>query len=371
LEVSKIEEELAGKEKRLKQINTILASRARVWKEVRKEITELKKTYGDKRLTSVIAEGPQLTYDKEDFVIHEDVYVVITRNGWLKRVKSYDPSTQMLKEGDEVQAVIRSNTRETVAFFSNFGKVYISRVYDLDVSGKGYGDPIQTVFNFQDEEKIVAALAAEPEPGAALDISFMVQSDTVDGEVGQGQLTFFPDLGKDAGAGKGVSPEPPPPLCLVVTRQGMGFCFERSSLKDPSARAGRTLIRLRSGDEVVGVRPVERPLLAIATNRRVLVTPMGQVNVLAGAGRGIRLIKPDPPGVRDFFTVNQEDFLIVRNKKGKEKEMAVAEMPIYNRGAKGAAIRGGIEEVELKPRKEELAGPENDGDSEQADGEMQ
>jgi hypothetical protein len=98
---------------------------------------------------------------------------------------------------------------------------------------------------------------------------------------------------------------------------------------------------------------------------------MGQVNVLAGAGRGIRLIKPDPPGVRDFFTVNQEDFLIVRNKKGKEKEMAVAEMPIYNRGAKGAAIRGGIEEVELKPRKEELAGPENDGDSEQADGEMQ
>jgi DNA gyrase/topoisomerase IV subunit A len=168
-----------------------------------------------------------------------------------------------------------------------------------------------------------------------------------------------------------VSPEPPPPLCLVVTRQGMGFCFERGSLKDPSARAGRTLIRLRSGDEVVGVRPVERPLLAIATNRRVLVTPMGQVKVLAGAGRGIRLIKPDPPGVKDFFTVKQEDFLIVRDKKGKEKEMAVAEMPIYNRGAKGAVIRGGIEEVEVKPRKEELAGLENDGDSEQADGEMQ
>jgi len=93
---------------------------------------------------------------------------------------------------------------------------------------------------------------------------------------------------------------------------------------------------------------------------------MGQVNVLAGAGRGIRLIKPDPPGVRDFFTVNEDDYLIIRNKKGKETEMAVAELPIYNRGAKGAAIRGGIEEVQLKPREEELAGLEVDGDSEES-----
>jgi DNA gyrase subunit A len=333
---------------------------------VRKEIAELKKTYGDKRLTAVITDGPQLTYDKEDFVIHEDVYVVITRNGWLKRVKSYDPSTQMLKEGDEVQAVIRSNTREAVAFFSNFGKVYVSRVYDLDVSGKGYGDPIQTIFNFQDEEKIVAALAAEPEPGAELDTSFMVQAAAGGGQVEPGQLTFFPDLGKEAEPNKGPSPEPPPPLCIVVTRQGMGFCFERSSLKDPSTKAGRSLIRLRSGDEVVGVRPVERPLLAIVTNRRVLVTPMVQVNVLAGAGRGIRLIKADPPGVRDFFTVDQEDFLIIWNKKVKEKEMAVAELPIYNRGAKGAVIRGGIKDVQLKPREEELAGFEADGDSEES-----
>jgi hypothetical protein len=49
--------------------------------------------------------------------------------------------------------------------------------------------------------------------------------------------------------------------------------------------------------------------------------------------------------------------------------MAVAEMPIYNRGAKGAVIRGGIEEVQLKPREEELAGLENDGDAEQTEGE--
>ncbi len=350
LEISKIEEELAAKEKRLKQINTILVSRAKIWSEVRKEIGEVKKHFGDKRRTTVIATGPRLTYDKEDFVIHEDVYLVLTRNGWLKRVKSYDPRTQMLKEGDEVLAIINANTKETIAFFSNFGKIYVSRIYDLDVSGKGYGDPIQTVFNFQDEEKIVAALLAEPEPGTALDVSFMIQPETAVGQDERGQLTFFPDIDTDAESSKSVAQESPPPLCLVVTRQGMGFCFERNSLRETSAKSGRTLIRLKSGDEVVGVLPVQRPLLAIATKRRVLVTPMAQVNVLSGAGRGIRLINPDPPGVLDFFTVDQDDFLLIQNQKGKEKEIAVEELPIYNRGAKGAVIPGGISHIQVRSR---------------------
>ena len=360
MEVSKIEEELAAKEKRLKQINTILASRAKIWKEVRKEIAAVKKGYGDKRCTAVIADGPQLAYDKEDFVVHEDVFVVLTHNGWLKRVKSYDPRTQLLKEGDEVLAVINANTKETVAFFSNFGKVYVSRVYDLDVSGKGYGDPIQTLFHFQDGERIVAALPAEPEPGSVVDMSFMIQTDEVSDEDKPGQLAFFPGLEKDKEPKKTSAQEPPQPLCLVATRNGTGFCFERSTLKEPSARGGRTLIRLRSGDEVVAVRPVQRPLLAIATNRRVLLTPMAQVKMLAGAGRGIKLIKPDPPGVLDFFTVSEDDFLLIQSKKGKEKELAVAEQSIYNRGAKGAVIRGGIAQFSVKAREEEVEDPESD-----------
>jgi DNA gyrase subunit A len=360
MEISKIEEELAAKEKRLKQINTILASRARIWREVRKEIAAVKKAYGDKRRTAVIAGRPQLTYDKEDFVVHEDVFVVLTRNGWLKRVKSYDPRTQLLKEGDEVLAIINANTKETVAFFSNFGKVYGSRIYDLDVSGKGYGDPIQTLFHFQDGERIVVVLPSEPE--SVVDMSFMLQAEADADEEARGQLTFFPGMGRDEKSGKAPAPEPPPPLCLVATRNGTGFCFERSSLREASTRSGRTLIRLRPGDEVVAVRPVERPLLAIATNRRLLMTPVAQVSVLAGAGRGMRLIKPDPPGVVDFFTVSKDDYLLILSKKGKVKELAVAEQPIYNRGAKGAVIRGGIESIQLKPREEELGALEMEDD---------
>jgi DNA gyrase/topoisomerase IV subunit A len=188
----------------------------------------------------------------------------------------------------------------------------------------------------------------------------MIQTEEAVDEAEDGQLTFFPGMGKDTASSEPLEHEPPPPLCLVLSRQGTGFCFERSTLREPSARGGRALIRLRSGDEVVAVRPVQRPLLAIATNRRVLLTPMAQVNVLAGAGRGIKLIKPDPPGVLDFFTVSKDDSLLIQSKKGKEKELAVAEQPIYNRGAKGAVIRGGIAQFSVKAREEEVEDLESD-----------
>ena len=145
---------------------------------------------------------------------------------------------------------------------------------------------------------------------------------------------------------------------------GAGFCFDRRSLREATTRSGRTLIRLRSGDEVVTVRPVERLLLAIATSRRLLLTPIEQVNVLAGAGKGIRIINPDPPGVLDFFTVAADDHFLIWDQKGKEKELAVADLPVYNRGAKGAVIRGGIERVQVKPREgEELIPDSESGES--------
>jgi DNA gyrase subunit A len=348
LEIGKIEEELASRDKRLRQIAAILASGSRIWQEVRQEIVALRKTYGDERHTAVIAGIPQYAYDREDFVVHEDVLVVITRNGWLKRVKSYDPRTQLLKEGDEVLAVMAANTRETVAFFSNFGRMYVNRVYDLAVSGKGYGDPIQTLFHFEDQERLVAALTSEAREGLGATAIAREEGEAGEEPGGRyGQLEFFPELRGEQG---GVEMERrfDTPLCLVVTRRGQGFCFERSALKEPTTRNGRSLIRLRQGDEVAAVRPAQGPLLVVATVRRVLVTEMDQVKVLAGAGQGVRLITPEAPGVLECFTVRPDDILLVENPKGKMSELALADLPRYNRGSKGAVIRGGIARIRVK-----------------------
>jgi hypothetical protein len=74
----------------------------------------------------------------------------------------------------------------------------------------------------------------------------------------------------------------------------------------------------------------------------------------------MRLIKPDPPGVLGFYTVDEDDHLLIQNKKGKEKEVAVAEQPTYNRGAKGVVMRGGIAQFSIKAREEDLEDSESD-----------
>ena len=63
-----------------------------------------------------------------------------------------------------------------------------------------------------------------------------------------------------------------------------------------------------------------------------------------------------------FFIASKEDFVIIHSKNGKERELAVAELPIYNRGAKGAVIRGGIAQFSVKPREGELEDPESDSE---------
>jgi DNA gyrase subunit A len=258
--------------------------------------------------------------------------------------------------------VINANTKETIAFFSNFGKVYVSRIYDLTVSGKGYGDPIQTLFHFQDQEKLVTALSSDPESDAVPHSSSEEQETTLENDDNSRQLSFFPGLIEDGDPQKTSMNKAPSAFCLVATRRGAGFCFDRNALREPTTRNGRALIRLRSGDEVVVVRPVQKPLLAIATERRILLTPVEQISVLTGAGLGIRLMNPDPPGVLDFFTVDVDDHLQIQNRKGKETEVAVAELPTYNRGAKGTVIHGGIKEFRVKAR-------ETDADEEDTDAE--
>ncbi|MBW2070315.1 MAG: DNA topoisomerase, partial [Deltaproteobacteria bacterium] len=342
LEISKIEEELRQREKRLRQIKAILGSGVKIWQAVRREITAIKKIYGDARRTAVIASAAEYTYDKEDFVVHEDVFVVVTRNGWLKRVKTFDVRTQLLKEGDEILAVIGTNTSNTVAFFSNFGQVYVSRVYDLHVSGKGYGDPIQTVFTFQDQERLVAALPGEVNGPAAAATALQEKRPVTADQYGQ--LTFLADNLENKAAAREQSAH----QCLVVTRQGRGFRFDRSSLKETTTRKGRSYARLAPGDEVLGVCPLNGSLLALATSRRLLIIRMAEVKALAGVGRGVRLMQPEPPGILFFCPMNADDVLLVENSKGTVRELQAAQLPIHKRGAKGKLVRGGIVRISLK-----------------------
>src|SRR5262249_50714417 len=115
LEILVIQNELAEKRKRAREISGLLKRDDDLWKIVRSEIELVQKTYGDARRSQITGEVPDEEYTADDFIIEEDNLVIVTRDGWVKRQKEVkDLSTTRLREGDAVLAAAAGSTRATI-----------------------------------------------------------------------------------------------------------------------------------------------------------------------------------------------------------------------------------------------------------------
>jgi DNA gyrase subunit A len=256
LEIQLIQNELGQKRKEQKQIETLLASDTKRWDLIRRELGELRSTYGDKRKTRIGVPAEEVAFDESAFIQHEDVNVVLTRDGWVKRVgqfKDRDVSSTRVREGDEVMAVLAGSTKELVVFFTSRGSAYVIRSLDIPAT-TGYGEPIQKLFKFDDGEVVVSALSLDPRQRPAAESKL-----------------------------------------LAVTRAGLALRFDLAAHSEESTRAGRLFARVSDGDVVLGVRPCRgTDLVTVATqNGRILTCVAEEINVLAGPGKGVQLIKLD------------------------------------------------------------------------------
>jgi DNA gyrase subunit A len=296
LEILMIQEELAEKRKEHKRLEGLLKSEARRWTVVKDELKELAERYGDKRRTKIgVADEPE--YDATAFIVDEDANVVLTRDGWVKRVREIkDVGSTRTREGDAVTAVLAGNTRANVVFFTNFGSAYVCRIVDVPPS-TGYGDPVQKLFKFDDRERVVAALS--------LDARLKPATENL----------------------------------VAVTQKGYGLRFALAPHLEVSTRSGRRFARPGEGDEIVNVRAApDGALLCVATSHaHQLVLPVDEINLLANPGRGVTVIKLD--GDDDAvagFTVGEP--LTVENAKGKSAEIAPLKKNVGGRATKGSVI---------------------------------
>ncbi len=168
LEILVIEKELKEKRAEQKRLKELLGSDRSRWAVVREEIAAIEKSYGDKRRTRIGGAGSEeMEYSEEAFIADEDATVVLTRDGWIKRVRELkDPSQTRVREGDEVAFVLGGSLKSNVVLFSNFGTAYVTRFNDVPPS-TGYGDPVQKLFKFDDNERVVGALSLDARLAAA------------------------------------------------------------------------------------------------------------------------------------------------------------------------------------------------------------
>jgi DNA gyrase subunit A len=311
LEIEKIRTERAEKKKRLKEIEALLAKPKERWKLIRVELVELGEKYGDKRRTTFAA-GDELEYNPEAYITHEDATVVLSRDGWLKRVRELkDPSSTRLREGDALFAALPGTTRDRLVLFSSRGTVYVLRVADVPAT-TGYGEPVQSLLKFGDGERVVTAQLLR------------------EGGGGEEQATL-PGLQKTA--------------ILVATARGYGFRAEPDFSE--TTRAGRRVARVGEGDEIVSIEPILGPIVVVATKRgKMLRFAIEEVAELSGPGRGVILMRPDKVDDRVVGALalpKDGDFLAV-TPEGTERKIELREVPQGKRSQKGQKVvkRGGI-----------------------------
>ena len=162
LEILAIQQELKEKKTEAAEIAAILKSEGRRWTVVKKELNEVAAQYQDKRRTRISGAGDEPEFDPEAYIVDEDVKVLLSRDGWVKRLREVkDLSTTRLREGDALLAVAAGSTKEMLVFFSNFGSAYVARIVDIPAT-TGYGEPVQKLFKFDDGESIVGMMSLDP-----------------------------------------------------------------------------------------------------------------------------------------------------------------------------------------------------------------
>ncbi|TMQ02521.1 MAG: DNA topoisomerase 4 subunit A, partial [Deltaproteobacteria bacterium] len=148
LEIHVIREELAQKTGEAKKIKAILKSEDKLWTVVKDELKACAAELGTPRRTRTGGMADEVAFDADAFIVDEDAHIVVTRDGWIKRVRELkDPNQTRVREGDEVTHVLPGSTKEKVIFFTNKGSGYVIKINDIAAT-TGYGDPAQKYFKF-------------------------------------------------------------------------------------------------------------------------------------------------------------------------------------------------------------------------------
>jgi len=306
LEIDDIREELADKKKQARQIRNILKSESKLWKVVRKELLELSEEFADRRRTGIGSSNEITEFAAETYIVRENTNVVVTREGWLKRVgRLAKVKNTRVREGDSVLDVLPGSTVDNAIFFSSDGVAYTLSIDQVPASS-GYGEPLAKHVRMGDGVSIVMAISTDA------------------------RFTPEDELDDDASTA---------PHLLVSTAQGQVMRVSLSTFRPPSTKVGRKYCRLRKGDFVVHVEVIaEHQTMFLATKKaRIIHFALDDVPVLSGPGVGVKGIKMESGDevLGAKLLTRPSDTLRVDNSNGTTLSFGQMKYNVTSRGGKG------------------------------------
>ena len=322
LEIDRVIEELKEKRAEAKRLRTLLASKKKLWKLVGTELREIGEEFGNRRRTGIGSSDEIAEFDPQAYIVKENTNVVVTRDGWIKRVGRIQAVEKLrTREGDAVIEVLPASTLDHIVFFASDGTSYTLPVQSIPAS-TGYGEPLSKHARLKDGVQIVSAITTDPR--------FTPPDDPAEGE----------------------SPEP---YLQIATEFGQVSSISFSHFRQPSTKSGRKYCRLADGDRVVFVQLIgEHETMFLASRKaRIIHFALDDVPLLTNPGRGVKGIKLEKNDqvIGAVLLGRPSDCLRVINANGKQLTFGQAKYGVTSRGGKGhkTSQRTGFREV-LRPK---------------------
>jgi DNA gyrase subunit A len=312
--IEEIRGELKERMKRVGEIDKTLKSKDRIREIVRKELEEISEKFGDARKSKIVKDDNEYEFNAADYVVREEVYAIVTRDGWLKRIRQNNElGSTRLREGDAIMRAHALSTLDAVAFVTNQGFLYTLEAKEFPASS-GYGTPVQTILKFRDGEKIIESfpiLLSAPAP------------------LGQQSLLPSPSDGPGLRPGQAL---------VLASQKGLGFSYVVESFEGMK-RNGRRIMKLREGDTMIAALPQSKDLALFTRKGFGLVISSKEIPARPSAALGVSLMGVSADDALVGLAKNEKARPIrLRLSSGKEKELNHSEVPAGRRGLKGKRV---------------------------------
>ncbi len=302
LERSKIDEELAALLKVIADLKDILASEARVLQIIKDELTEIKNKYSDDRRTTIDMTAIDFIED-ESLIPQENIIVSLTNKGYIKRnnVDNYKLQNRggvgvkgmSTNEEDFVEYLLNLNTHDYLTFFTNKGKVYRVKGYEIPEFGRtSKGIPIINLLQIDKDEHITSMLSYSPSDDSK--------------------------------------------YLLFATKSGL---VKRTRIAefDNIRKSGKLCISLKENDELIGVKKTdgECDVIMASSTGRIAVFNEEEVRVMGRTASGVKGISLENGKCVGLETAKADDNIIIVTEKGYGKKTHISEYRKTKRGSKG------------------------------------
>jgi DNA gyrase subunit A len=356
LEREKVEAERRDLEERIAYLNTLLSNENLLRDVIRKELSEYKIKFGDARRTQII--GPAPEFRKEDTIPDEDAVITLTHRGYIKRIplNAYrgqhrggrGVTALTTRSEDFVEQLFVTTTLHYLLFFTNKGKVYRLRVYDLpEGSRQAKGTALVNLLPFAGDEDVTAVI-----PLREFDDNSYIFMATKLGIAKKGRLAEYDSARRDGiiairlrdddeliGAkltnGKND--------VILATRDGLAICFAEDEVR-PTGRAtsGVHGIRLRGDDEVVGMERKESSgdLLVVSEYGYGKRTSLKSYRRQGRGGKGVTTLRLTDRNGRlvGIKVAGSDDEVLLMSSEGIVIRIPVGEVSRQGRSTQGVRV---------------------------------